>query len=165
MKYFIMTMIGLLFTAAQAAMISDDFNRPDTTQTAYTVNVGGTGWTQPDDGGSTGDDWLIKSNVLRLRNRASDALIYNTSLETKSGSGDSFTIEADVLGLHDSVWHGVVFNYADDDNYYLLRIKADNTDYQLLQRTASGWDVFVNSDLWFCNSQNCMAYKIGRAHV
>jgi hypothetical protein len=128
-------------------MITDDFDRADTTQTAYTVNVGGTGWTQEDDGGPTGDDWFIKDNALRLRNRASEAILYNTGLETQNGADTGFTLKADVMELQTGTYAGIVFNYTDADNYYLIRFRAGYSTYQLLQKTSSGWDVLLNTTL------------------
>jgi hypothetical protein len=126
---------------------TDDFNRANTIQTAYTVNAGGTGWTQSDDGGPTGDDWLIKDNALRLRNRAAEAILYNTGLETQSGGGTGFTLKTDVMGLQHGTYTGIVFNYADEDNYYVIRFRTGFSTCQLLQKTSSGQDVLLNTSL------------------
>lgn len=130
-----------------AAEFSDDFNRTNTAQTAYTVNVGGTGWAQFDDGGSTGDDWFINNEVLRLRNRATEAILYNTTLVTDNGSGSGFTLKADMQGLQDGAYVGLIFNYADEENYYIVRFRAGYSTYQFLRKTSSGWDVLLNTSL------------------
>jgi hypothetical protein len=133
---------------ASAAELADDFNRSNMVQTAYTVNVGGTGWTQANNGvNPTGDDWFINSNVSRLRDRQANAVMYNTALSTVSGGGASFTLSADVSGRLANAWVGIVFNYQDEANYYVLRIKAGASDYQLLQRTGSGFTTPVSATI------------------
>ena len=134
--------------SAWAAEIADDFNRANMIKTAYTVNVDGTGWTQAGDGvNPTGDDWFVNNNVVRLRDRQANAVMYNTALSTVSGNGANFTLRADVCGRLANAWVGTVFNYQDESNYYVLRIKAGAADYQLLQRTGSGFTTLVNEDI------------------
>jgi len=127
--------ICFLFTAGAglADEIADDFNRANTTQTANTVNVGNTDWVQDGDGATgAGADWFVNGNVLRGRNRQGNAFLRNTALETTSGGGADFTLSVDVSPLNSNVWIGTVFNYTDVNNYYILRIKGDAADYQLL---------------------------------
>ncbi len=119
-------------SAARAAEMTDDFNRDNTAQTANTVNIGGTGWVQDGDGTSTGSDWFINGNELRGRNRQANAFLRNTALETISGGGTNFTLSVDVSPLASNVWIGTVFNYTSTNNYYVLRIKGDATNWQLL---------------------------------
>ena len=125
----------------------DDFNRTNTTQVAYTVNAGGSGWVQAGDGGATGNDWYIKDNALRLRNRSLNAILYNTNLTIPGGSNTSFILKADVMGLQHGTYAGIVFNYADEENYYLIRFRAGFATYQFLQQTASGWEVLLSENL------------------
>ena len=131
------TNAALFFTTEP---LFDDFNRTNTTQTGYTFNADGTGWAQFDDSGSTGDDWFIKDNALRLRNRADNAILYNTSLKTENGTGYDFTLKADVMGLQHGTYAGIIFNYIDEENYYVVRFRSGFPTYQLLRQTASGWN-------------------------
>jgi hypothetical protein len=127
--------ISLLVSVSSAwsALITDNFNRDTTLQTGNTVNVGNTYWVQDNNGVvGAGADWFISNNVLRGRNRLSNAFLRNTALETISGGGTNFTLSVDVSPLNSNVWIGAVFNYTSTNNYYVLRIKGDNNDYQLL---------------------------------
>jgi hypothetical protein len=141
--------ISLLVSVSSAwAALMDNFDRSNMVQTPYTANVGGTGWTQANNGvNPTGDDWFIFNNVARLRDRQANAVMYNTALSTVSGSGTNFTLSADVSGRLANAWVGTVFNYQDEANYYVLRIKAGAADYQLLQRTGSGFTTLVNQTI------------------
>jgi len=135
-------------SSAWAASITDNFNRADTQQTAYTMKVGGTGWTQAGDGvNPTGDDWFIKGNVVRLRTREGNAVMYNTALSTVSGGGTNFTLSADVSGVTSNAWVGLVFNYQDEANYYILRFKAGTDEYQLIERRDSENKALVNQKI------------------
>jgi len=129
-------MVGFLFAtgAVQAAEIADDFNRANTSQTAYTANVGGNGWVQDGDGTAAGSDWFINGNALVGRNRGADlAILYNNSSKTVSGNGSSFTLSTDVSAKVASVWTGVIFNYQNEGNYYVFRFKGGSTSYQLIK--------------------------------
>lgn len=143
------TLMGLLcsVSASWATLISDDFTGADLAQTAYTVNVGNTDWTQAGDGVSPATDWFRNANEARARNRASNAIMYNTALETDSGSGINFTLSGDVRARDINFWTGLVFNYQDASNYYFLRIKSGATDYQLIQNNGGSLDVLVNADI------------------
>ena len=151
--------IGLVFLlggiwSAQAATFSDDFDRGTNTynQTAHTVNVGGMGWLQDGDGvDGEGNDWFLtelsSNSVLRLRNRADNSVLYNTGLQTDNGGGSGFTLTSDVMGLQNGTYAGIVFNYTDEDNYYVIRYRSGYGTYQLLQRTSSGWSTILNTSL------------------
>jgi len=134
-------------SSAWAALITDNFNRENMTQTQNTVNVGGTGWTQAGDGTAAGSDWFIAANVARLRDRNPNAVMYNTALSTVSGGGTNFTLSADVSGRILNVWVGTVFNYQDEANYYVLRIKAGTDEYQLIERRGSVNTAIVNQKI------------------
>jgi hypothetical protein len=126
--------ISLLVSVSSAwATLIDNFNRDNTLQTANTVNVGNTDWVQDNNGVvGAGADWFITSNKLRGRTRQSNAFLRNTAQQTISGGGTNFTLSVDVSPLNSNVWIGAVFNYTSTNNYYVLRIKGDNKNYQLL---------------------------------
>ena len=144
-----MAIISLLLGAssAWATLITDNFDRADTTRTTYTVNVGGSGWTQSGDGVNPASDWWISGNTARGRARASDAVMYNTDLSTVSGGGDSFTLSTDVMTLNGGYWNGVAFNYTDADNMYFIRFKSDTGEYQLIERNDGVQTTHVNTTL------------------
>ena len=120
-------------SSAWATLITNNFNGANTTQTAYTVTVGGTDWVQDGNGtASAGADWFINGNELRGRNRQDNAFLRNTAQQTISGGGTNFTLSVDVSPLNANVWIGAVFNYTSTSNYYILRIKGDATNWQLL---------------------------------
>jgi hypothetical protein len=129
--------------------VRDEFDRAATAQTAHTVNVGSSAWMQAGNGVSgEGNDWFINDGgALRLRNRVEDAVLYNTGAETRSDAGAGFILQVDLMGLQSGAYVGVVFNYADENNYYAVRFKAASSTWQVLQMTSSGWDVFYNENL------------------
>jgi len=148
-----MAIISLLFGASSAwatlitdTSITDNFDRADTSQTSYTVNVGGTGWTQVGDG-TSGADWFINTNQLRGRPRASSQVMYNTGLQTTSGDDTSFTLSADVSVRNVNNWGGIAFNYTDANNYYFIRYKAGTNEYQVLEMSGGSQIVHVNKKL------------------
>jgi len=120
-------------SSAWAALITDNFNRDNTAQTANTVNVGGSGWVQAGDGTATGSDWFISGNTLNARNRTNPANLYNDSLKTVSGSGTNFTLSADVSAKIAGAYAGITFNYQNASNYYVVRLRGDFNTYQMLK--------------------------------
>lgn len=122
-------LINILFatSAAWAALITDDFNRLDQNSNADGSLIG-SGWVNSD--GS--DRWAINGSSLRAVVVAPPAVLYNTGLGTGSSADRSFTLSVDVAPKVDAnVWSGVVFNYQNSLNYYMLRFKVGTTAYQL----------------------------------
>lgn len=135
MKKSILAAAGLLLAVSGgwAAVVEDGFDRDNTTQNNCTANIAGTGWVQAGDG-TTGSDWFIDNNTLVVRPRDGSARLYNTALETQSGNGINFTLRVDARGLASNVWIGIIFNYINENSYYLLRFKTGFADYQLIQK-------------------------------
>ena len=129
MKRSIIT-IGILCaaSAAWATLVTDDFNRTNTTQSNDTSLIG-SNWKQS---AGSANQWLISGNILHARPLVNPAILYNDALQTVSGGGTNFTLSLDVSAKVATAWAGVAFNYQDDGNYYYLRIKEGSSNYQLI---------------------------------
>ena len=116
--------IGLLLgvSAARGALITDDFNRTDT---VYSPSAVGGTWAN----GIGSDYWSITNGAVNMDVTSGSAALINNGLTTISGSGTDFTLRADVAQTTGGTSAGLVFNFQDADNYYLLRFNP--TRYQV----------------------------------
>ncbi|MEI8206547.1 MAG: hypothetical protein WCG03_06690 [Kiritimatiellales bacterium] len=115
---------------AWAAIVTDDFNRPDTT---YSTNGSaiGANWINCYTSTVSASSWEIHGNQLYAKCPTYVGQLVNTSLQTISGNGTNFILRTDV-STESNRWIGVVFNYQDQNNYYHLRIKPGSKAYQLI---------------------------------
>lgn len=125
-------------SAAWATLVVDDFERTvlaTTDATAFNANLPGYAtWMQ-----DTAKEWQISGGYMHSHVAAAPGLLYENSLQTTSGGGDSFTVSMDISVKQNAVWGaGVLFNYQDESNYYMLRIKSDTTQYQVLKCVGGG---------------------------
>jgi hypothetical protein len=145
MKKYIVTIVILIsvvgMTSAGVLTVADDFNR---TATAYSTNGAaiGAGWVNA---GAT--QWKVESNQLQLLSpSAQTSILYNSGLETSSGSGSSFTLEGLVKSTQDGSWVGMVFNYQDVENFYALRFNPNSTSWQLVRVVENSLSAFSKGD-------------------
>ena len=124
-----MLTIGMLCaaSAAWAATITDDFNRPDQDYT-NDCSLIGVGWDQDVDANL----WQLNGGKVYANPAVRPAVMYNTGLETVSGGGTNFTFSMEETPRLDTLWSGIVFNYQNPSNFYILRFKTTADDYQLL---------------------------------
>ena len=114
--------IGLLLgvSAARGALITDDFNRGDTDYATPGVSIGGT-WAN----GIGSDLWSVTNGTVNMDVTSGSAALINNGLTTISGGGTNFTLSADIARVPSGTMPGLVFNFQDDNNYYLLRLLSD----------------------------------------
>lgn len=126
-----MLITGMLCAASAgwSTIVTDNFNRGNTSPSSDTSLIGAN-WKQAS--GST-DEWLISGNYLHSHATASPGILYNDALETVSGNGTNFDLSMDVASKTSGAWAGLVFNYQDDSNYYVVRFKSDSAGYQVLK--------------------------------
>ena len=137
----IMLAISLLCatSAAWATLVTDDFNR--TVLLTTDASALGGSWAQ-----ETAQGWQISGDYLHSHAAVAPGILYNDALQTVSGNGDSFVLSMDVASKVSTAWAGVVFNYQNNTNYYMLRIKSDSTSYQLLSMVDGGLGILQNSN-------------------
>ena len=126
-KYLIASILLLSMCVAQAATITDDFNRADLDYT-NDCSLIGAGWTQD----VAANKWQLNGGKVYANPGIKPAVMYNTGLETESGGGAAFTFSMEHTPRLDNLWSGVVFNYQNPSNFYILRLKTSSTSYQLL---------------------------------
>jgi len=134
--------MSLLFAVSTtwATIITDDFNRADTSSSTDTSLIGA-GWAQS---AGSPNQWRIGSNTVYSLDSVNPAVLYNAALQTQNGDGGTFALSLDVAGLGLQAWSGVAFNYNNPSNFYTVRFKAGFDDYQILGMRASGsWDVIA----------------------
>ena len=121
--------IGMLCaaSAAWATIITDDFNRSDQDYT-NDVSLIGVGWDQD----VAANNWQLNGGKVYANPGERPAVMYNTGLEMVSGNGTNFTFSMEETPRLDNLWSGVVFNYQNPSNFYILRFKTSATSYQLL---------------------------------
>ncbi len=141
-------------SAAWAAIITDDFQRADQDYTSDCSLIG-VDWAQV----NLANKWQLNGGVVYANPGANQSVMYNVGLETVSGSGTSFALELDVVGRYDSVWSGVVFNYQDEANFYVLRFKTTANDYQLLRSVAGNLGI-LNSGHASANFDTNIGYTL-----
>ena len=122
-------------------LVTDDFNRANTTYGTEGASVG-TYWMNSD--GT--DDWKISESNLFLNAQTDPAILYNVESPTISGNGTNFVLSVDVAANVADGWAGIVFNYQNPSNYYMLRFKEGSTSYQLnrVVNGGTGGPVFAN---------------------
>jgi len=127
-------------SAAWATLVTDDFNRTDTSKSTDTSLIGAH-WGND----SAANTWRITNNTVKAGSLDPMALMYNDELQTLNGGGDSFNLSLDVTGEAANVWSGVVFNYNNANEFYTVRVKTGLDDYQLLgRRSAGSWKVIAS---------------------
>ena len=141
-KSIIMTISILCASSATwATIIGDDFDRAETAWSTDASLIG-SHWKQFDGE----DEWRIFDNAVQVYGVNGDPTLYNDELQTLSGGGNSFDLSMDVDAIG-SVWAGIVFNYNNPSNYYMLRFKGDYQGYQVLGIRDNGSpNVIVNVD-------------------
>jgi len=94
MKKFIVW-IGLFFyvSVGMAAVVMDDFDRPDQGSSSNGSLIG-PHWVNSDDT----DRWAVKISSLRSIIEAPPAVLYNDELETGTGADCCFSLSAEVSG-------------------------------------------------------------------
>ena len=154
-----MLIISLLcaVSAAWATLVTDDFNRANTSASSDTSLIGAH-WNND----SSANTWRIDNNTVYAGSVDPMAMMYNDELQTLNGSGDSFDLSLDVAGQANNVWAGLVFNYNNSSNYYTVRFKAGYDDYQILgRRSAGSWKVIKSGHA----SANFVADRFYRINV
>ena len=118
-----------LETASVASStVADNFNRPDT-PVSNDVSLIRADWAQEE----TTNQWLVNSQTLASHALVKPGVLYNGDLQTISGNGTNFTVRMDVRAQSEKAWVGMVFNYQDKNNCYILRFKGGYDDWQLLR--------------------------------
>ena len=139
-----MLLISMLFSTSVvwAALITDDFNRPDQGSSSDGSLIGPT-WANAD---SSTDRWALSGGSLRSVVVTPTAVLYNTGLETGSSVDRNFTLSADIAAKAPNIWSGVVFNYQNSTNFYVFRFKVGTTSYQLnrVVNGSTGGPVFAS---------------------
>ena len=119
-------------TANAAVVFSDDFNRDSTAS--------------PD--GGLGGDWDISGDVFLNGNHAlTQTGSTSFALYNEAALSESFTVSLDIYSQSNSRYVGVVFDYQDADNYYVLRASFEAskaTSWQFL-KIADGTQSTVDS--------------------
>lgn len=125
-------------SAAEAAIVDDDFNRAPVDYTSDTSQIG-PHWQQ----NWSANEWSISTGgSLYPIIYQTEAVLYNDELQTTSGGGHSFTLNLIYAGRHNTtVWGGVAWNYQNPTNFYCLRYKNTTDNYQLLARVDGNWQV------------------------
>ena len=140
-KFISIISIALGVSSAWATIITDDFNRPDSGMSSN-GNIIGADW---ESSRTTGQWGIVDQRVVANMIEASSVL-YNTSLETVSGSGVFFEVSLDVKALG-SYWGGIAFNYQNPTNFYYFRYKGDAANYQMYRVVDNVHQSFVNSTI------------------
>lgn len=111
--------------AASATTVSDDFNRPEAVpvQTpASNPNLIGTNYTI-----ASGSWGVHASGYLHAD---SNGIMFENTLQTKNTEGQSFNLSANVLVGGTSTasrFSGLVFNYQNENDYYVLRATVNTS--------------------------------------
>ena len=133
MKKLIVILTGcLIVCVAQATLITDDFNRIDTAPSNlgsnWTVTAGLTGQAHFKISGDT----AFNTDYVNQNNTGKDTAYLNT-LGTLNTDGKRFTISCDIKldNTGNSNFTGLMFNYQDPLNYYILRYNGLGTSVGL----------------------------------
>ena len=124
MAFIFFMMLGV---KASGAVVPDSFDRADTEYSTAGSMIGAS-WVNP----SLSNLVRIGESNLLINALVAPGILYNNATQTISGSGSAFAVRADVW-TKNGTWCGVVFNYQDATNYYVLRIRGNSTCYQLLR--------------------------------
>ena len=139
-------MMAMGTSIAFGTLLTDDFNRADTTYSSD-GSLLGSGWNTS---GDTNHLWRINSNEMQadVIGANDPAILYNTDLTLDT----NFTYSADVR--LQGAYGGVVFHYQDKDNYYAARIRSYGGVYQILRVVDGGVHTVINkSDGNFSGNQ------------
>ena len=107
------------------ARLEDPFDREDTEYSADGRMIGST-WRNSIPFAAK---WGIKGKALVALTSGNNNVLFNTELETVSGGGRSFSVQADAAAQSGNVWSGVAFHYQDPGNFYMLRFKSGASIY------------------------------------
>ena len=137
MKFLSINILSLLLCCAvQATTVTDNFNRPDTAFATNNEQVAvsiGPNWmpARTDDPNGSNTQYRILNNEVAIGvispTMLQKAMLINTAAGTyNAGTGIDFTISADMKQntVAQSAYIGLVFNYQDAGNYYLLRLSG-----------------------------------------
>ncbi|MEA2067659.1 MAG: hypothetical protein U9P12_00535, partial [Verrucomicrobiota bacterium] len=125
--------------------VTDDFNRTDTAWSSDSSLI-------RSDWASSGTNvWRINGSSLEVDvpdQGGETAILYNTSKQTVSGGSSGFTLSTDMTATTNEQWCGIVFNYQNPSNYYMLRIKTGTTSYHFIPVVdgVNGADLELNAD-------------------
>ena len=118
--------------------VTDSFNRADT-ESSTDGSVIGPFWVNSD---STDLVRISESNLF-INAWVAPGILYNNAMETVVDEGSGFAVGADVW-TKNGTWCGLVFNYQNATNYYVLRIRGNSTCYQVLRVVNGSEQVVVN---------------------
>ena len=140
-KIAVVISVALNVSFAGAALITDDFNRANTALTSTGAMVGSNWHSSRTTGG-----WGITDQKAVASMTEANSVLYNSSLETISGNGTSFTLSLDVTAFG-PYWAGIAFNYQDPENFYWLRYKGDANNFSLVRFIDGTSQSIVNSTI------------------
>jgi arylsulfatase A-like enzyme len=134
--------------------LEDDFHRADT-QFSTEGRVVGLSWRNSVPFVAK---WGIRDGKVGVSTVGNNSVLYNTELETVSGNGTRFAVRAEVSPQQENVWSGVVFNFQDPGNFYVLRFKSGSSSYQLFR--------VVNRDFFrILNGETEGSFGAGRTYT
>ncbi len=131
---------SLAVETVPGTLVTDDFNRSP-------VDYTSDGSLIRSDWVASGGSWALTNSALYYSAAASGGndVLYSMAGETVSdGDGLGFTVRADVKARGASTWGGIVFNYQNPTNYYMLRIKGDFPTYQLLRNVDGSINTIIS---------------------
>ena len=136
-KAIIASLLAMAGVVAHAALITDDFNRPDTGNATGDLSAIGS-W--ENSGSST---WKIGGNELvPVTKSSSYYYAMNNALETTDGA---FTLKGTVIvnTVNSAAYVGMTWNHTDENNNYVMRYYQSGAT-QVLRRTGGTWAVIKN---------------------
>lgn len=112
-----------------STLFEDDFSRDDTFYSADARAIG-TRWRNSIPFAAK---WGIRNGSVGVLTAGHNTVLYTKSLNTISGGGCEFSVEADIAAQFDNAWSGVAFHVQDSDNYYMLRFKSGFSNWHLFK--------------------------------
>lgn len=136
-QFTFISLIALSFSL-NAATFSDNFDRAS--DVPFTTTGFATNWVVQS------SEWGIfdtaTDGILQSDGSVSNGMIYNTSVLMAEASGESSTVRLTTnTGGANDIWSGVSFNVqtgGNDDAYYALRYRSNQSFYQVLERDNGG---------------------------
>jgi hypothetical protein len=148
-----------LVPLATAAVVTDDFNRPDTSANADASVSVGANYQLTQRAGTRDAQAYIDSNQVGLSQiggatdtNAADVVLRRTdiTLTQNTSPGESFTVSGEVQTFSSSaagLLYGLAFNFIDADNFYAARINTANDNLQFIQVVNGNVSQFATADL------------------
>jgi len=131
-------MLVMLGANASGMLLTDSFDRADT-KYSTDASVVGASWVNSD----LSDRVKVSESNLFINAGVAPGILYNKAMETISDNGSGFAVHADVW-TKNGTWCGLVFNYQNTTNYYVLRMRGNSRCYQLLRVVNGSEQVIVN---------------------